>query len=210
MQPTFQTSFIPKKSIINDPVHSSNVVRDVSIVSTISSIIFVVSLVTFCSLFLYKIILLKQIAKADEDLKKARSAFQIEKIQELVDTNSRILSTKRLLNTHVSTSKLLDLMQNLTVKKVRLTKLTYSTQNNIPTLSMEGESQTYNAIVEQSNIFSQNKYIVNPLFGDFTLQDNGYVKITFTSGIDTAAISYRDVEEPVNNSTQTDESLIEP
>jgi hypothetical protein len=171
----------------------------------VSSIIFVTSLVAFCSLFTFKIILLKQIAKADDDLVKAKSAFQVEKIQELVDANTRISSTKRILNTHVSTSKLLYLMQDLIVKKVRLTRLTYSKENNIPTLLFTGEAQSYNAIADQSNIFSLNKYIVNPTFGDFALQDSGYIKISFTSGIDTSVISYKDnVESTASENTAED------
>ncbi len=213
MQPTFQTSFIPKKSIINEPGHSSNVVRDINIISIISNTIFVISLATFGGLFLYKMILLSQISKADEDLKKAKAVYQVEKVQELVDVDAKITSARRIINNHVSTSEILYLMQDLIVKKVRLTKLSYNKQNNIPTLTMAGEAQTYNAVVEQSNIFSQNPYIVNPTFGDFSLQDNGNVKITFTSGIDTTVISYMKAEDTAVDqveSTVTDESQIEP
>lgn len=211
MQPTFQTSFIPKKTIINEPGHSSNVVRDINVISIVSSIIFVLSLATYGGLFLYKNILIKQIKNADEEIKRTKSAYQIEKTQELVEVSNKIASAKRLLNSHVAVSKLLYLMQDLTVKRIRLTKLNYNNENNIPTLGFSGESANYNALAEQSNIFLQNKYIVNPHFGDFSLEQNGHVRISFTSGIDTSIFSYRDLVEPSSNSQeQVGEPLTTP
>jgi hypothetical protein len=46
---------------------------------------------------------------------------------------------------------------------------------------------------------------VNPTFGDFALQDSGYIKISFTSGIDTSVISYKDnVESTASENTAED------
>lgn len=130
MQPTFQTSFIPKKPIVSDGGNnrfgSSAVVRDVNAISIVATIVFTVTILATVGLFFYKIYLNKQIVRMDAEINTARSAFQIDKIKELLDANDRIIASKVLLDNHVTVSKLLYLFHDITVKRMRLLTLTYS------------------------------------------------------------------------------------
>lgn len=207
MEPTFQTSFIPKKPIVTDQGGNSsfNVVRETNIFSVVSTILFLVTLLVSGALFGYKIILNKQIAKFDAEIISAQESFQLEKIKELINANDRIASSKILLEQHVTLSKLLYLFQDLTVKRVRIQKLTYSTKSGAPTVSISGQALNYNALADQANIFSKNDYLKNGQFSNFVLENNGNVKADYVATIDTSLVSYKkaiDSTQPQTNPVQ--------
>lgn len=201
MQPTFQTSFIPKKPIVNDPTSgpSSGIVRETNIFSLVSTIVFVVTLLVSGGLFGYKILLHKQIAQADTEINTARSAFQIDKIKELIGANDRIVSSKVLLEKHVTVSKLLYLFQELTVKRIRLLKMNYANKAGTPTVMVSGEALNYNSLAEQSSIFAKSDYLKNNQFSNFVLAENGNIRVEFASVIDTSLISYKKAIEALSS-----------
>jgi hypothetical protein len=206
MEPKFQTSFIPKKPIVTDMGGNSTagVVHETNIFSLVSTIVFAVTVLVSLGLFGYKIILNKQIAQADTDINTARAAFQVDKIKELIDANDRIVSSKLLLEKHVNVSKLLYLFQDLTVKRIRLLKLVYSNKSGVPTVELNGESLSYNALADQSNIFAQNAYLKNNQFSNFTPQENGNIKVDFMSTVDTSLLSYKKAIEALSTPATTE------
>ncbi len=205
MEPRFQTSFIPKKPIINDAriASSSSVVRESNVFSIIAVIVFVATLLASGGLFGYKIYLKQQIDKDNKDISDAQAAFQVDKIKELIDANNRILASKDLLDKHVAVSSLLTLLQSLTVRRLRLVTLDYSNKTGQNVISLSGEAQNYNALVEQSRIFEESQYLSNNIFSNFTLEDNGYIKVDFDSAVDTSLISYKKALEAINTTSGT-------
>ncbi len=205
MEPRFQTSFIPKKPIINDAriASSSSVVRESNVFNLIAVIVFVATLLASGGLFGYKIYLKQQIDKDNKDISDAQAAFQVDKIKELLDANNRILASKDLLDKHVAVSSLLTLLQSLTVRRLRLVTLDYSNKTGQNVISLSGQAQNYNALVEQSRIFEESQYLSNNIFSNFTLEDNGYIKVDFDSAVDTSLISYKKALEAVNTTGST-------
>jgi hypothetical protein len=190
MEPKFQTSFIPKKPIGVTQDSGINVIRNTNVFSVVATVIFVVTALTSLGLFFYKNVLTNQIKQADANIMSARAAFEPEKIQELVDINTRIISAKKLLENHTIVSRVLTLMEELTAKKMRFTEFNYADKNNDLTISISGEIQTYNALAEQQNTFLKNEFIKNPIFTNFTLGDNGYIFFNFSAKIDPSLVSY--------------------
>ena len=191
MEPRFQTSFIPKKSIIEAAKLRSSPSPSRNIYSMAATAIFALTLIACLGLFFYKNLLSNQIAQDDKELNLARVAFQVETIQDLVDANSRIIAIKGLLNKHVVTSELLTLLQSLTVKNVRFTDFLYNNKNNVINLSMDVEGKTYNALAMQSDIFSKNEFVKEESFSDFSLDINGNVKSKFSGKLDSKLVSYK-------------------
>ena len=192
MEPKFQSSFIPKKPIGSTGTTSSvSVIRSTNIFSVMATVVFLVTLATSVGLFIYKNVLTDQIAQADKDITANRAAFQPEKIQQLVDANSRITASGTLLEKHVVVSKLLGLLQQLTLKKMHVSQFDYSNKNGASLLNLVGEVQTYNALAEQQDVFSKSEFIKNPVFSNFNLGDNGYITIAFSATIDPTLISYK-------------------
>ena len=199
MEPKFQTSFIPKKPIGSSQLVGSPVVHEINIFSLIATIFFVVTILTYGGLLFYKGLLQGQIEEAGRNINTARSAFQLNKIQELITANSRITMTNTLLEKHVVVSKLFLLLQELTMKKIRFDNFVYSNKNGVPNLSMKAESQTYNALAEQEDAFSKNEFIKNPQFSNFGQGVNGLVTADFISDLDPTLISYKKAVEAMTS-----------
>lgn len=199
MEPKFNTSFIPKKPIVDTPApaefHKKGTKNIFDILATVA---FMITLLASGGLFVYKNVLISQIAQADKDVNAARSAFDTTKIQDLLDANSRIMATKNLLEKHIAVSELLLLLQSLTVKKMRFSKFIYDNKNGSPTLSLDSEVQSYNALAQQSDIFSKSEFIKNQQFSNFNLSDNGFIKVKFFAGLDSTLTSYKKAVEAVS------------
>ncbi len=191
MEPKFQTSFIPKKPIVANPGSAITVVRTTSIVSVVSSVLFLITIMTAGGLFFYKGLLKGQIEEADKNIISARAAFEPEKIKELVDAHSRIVSSQKLLERHVMVSNLLTLLQELTVRKMRFTDFEYAHAETGPTLALKGEVQTYNALAQQGELFANTEFIKKSEFSNFDLGDNGYISFDIIAEIDPNLISYK-------------------
>ena len=73
MEQNFQTSFIPKKPMIEDRVVAS---RPTSLLTILSIFVFITVVVASVGLYFYKGVLVKNIAGMNEDLNIAKSLFQ--------------------------------------------------------------------------------------------------------------------------------------
>ncbi len=195
METKFQTSFIPKNPAIPSQTvvmgRQTSVVRSSGLLNLIAGLIFAMIILVALGLFGYKIVLNRQIEQAGADIDAASTAFQPDKIRQIIDENARMIAAKNLLDKHVATSKIFLLLQNLTVKKMRFSDFDFTNKDGQVLLKMKGESQTYNALAEQGDIFSKNDFIKSPEFSNFTLKDNGYITFDFSATIDPDLISYK-------------------
>lgn len=191
MEPNFRTSFIPKKPIVSTQSVGAPVIKTTNILSLVSNIVFVVVILVSGGLFFYKNLLSNQIVKAGEDLEAAKGAFQLDKIQELIDVNARLMATNNLLDQHIAVSELLLFLQEVTVKNVRFDDFVYKNEISSQSIKMKAEGMSYNALASQGDIFSKNEFIKNPYFYDFTTMDNGYIQADFSSNIDPTLVSYK-------------------
>ena len=195
MEPKFQTSFIPKKPI-NSPAGSGiELVHTTSIFSIIATVIFIVTILTSGALFFYQSLLKQQIVTAKKGIDDATKVLEPDRIKMLIDADNTIISSKSLLENHVVVSKVLSLLSELTVKKMRFTELNYTNKDGNPTLAISGVVQTYNALAEQQDAFLSNENIVNPMFSNFNLGDNGYILVNFSADIKPELVSYKNMIE---------------
>ncbi len=205
MEPQFQSSFIPKKPAVSIPSAPAAPTHSFNIFSIAATVILVATILAAGGLFAYKQILNGQIDKANADIVAARDAFQPDTIKELIDVSGRLMSAQKLLNSHIALSYMLDNLQSMTFKKIRFNNFNFSSKEGVPTISMDVEGQSYNVLVQQYDIFSQDTSIQNPSFSDFTVTDNGNVTTKFIGTIDPSLISYKKSIEPIE-STQSIES----
>jgi hypothetical protein len=205
MEPKFQSSFIPKKPVVSTQNTAIPVAQETNIFSLVAGVMFTVAILVSAALFGYQKVLHNQILTAQQAVSDARSAFEADKIQDLIDSNGKIDSAKQLLVKHVALSKLLLLMQQLTLANVKFDDLEYTNQSGLPTLTIAVEAQSYNALASQSDIFRANEFIKSPYFTEFSPQDTGSIKAKFNSTIDTSLVSYAKAVNAMpaaDNSTQ--------
>lgn len=190
MEPKFQTSFIPKKQIGGESEKIS-IVEETNIFSLAATLVFVVTILMLGGLYGYRYLVLKQISEADAKLNEARSVIQTDKIQNLIDANSRITTGVSLLERHVITTKLLTLLNDSSIKKIKFNDFTYQNKDNTPSIIIDGEVSDYSALASQNDVLKKNELIKNPDFGDFLLSDNGFVRFHFTARLDPSLVSYK-------------------
>lgn len=202
MQPTFQTSFIPKKQTPNESAYrpSISAIKQNDLVSVIAGILFISCVVVYGGLYAYKLSLKNQIKDLDQRIENVKTTFQVDKIKGIIDSNNRLSSAKVLLENHTTLSQLLVLLQTLTVKKIKFIELTYVDKDGVSAVNITTESLSYNALIEQSRAFSETEYLKNGKFSNFSLQENGNIKADFQALIDSKLISYKNA---VDSSEQT-------
>jgi len=191
MEPKFQTSFIPKKPIVSEKGSNFSVTRSTNIFSIITTVIFVMTVLTSGALFVYKNILNKQIDEAKTEVANAKESSNPELIQKLIDASNKIKSSKDLLDNHVVVSEVLSLLEKLTVRRMRFDDLVYKNIQNVPTITMKGEVQSYNALAQQEQIFNESDFVENPEFSGLSLVENGYVQVGFKAKINPSLVSYK-------------------
>ena len=197
MEPKFQTSFIPKKPIVTAPGSAFSPIHSTNIFSTIATILFILTLIASLGLFLYKNILLGKISEGEKNLSEARSAFQPEKMQELIYANSRIIAVNTLLQNHLMPSRLLSLLETLTLKKTRFTRLEYGVHKGAYTLSIDGDVLSYNALSEQLDVFTSSDFLKEVTLSSFNLGENGIVKAVLSSHFSPSLVSYKEYTSSV-------------
>ena len=94
MEQNFQTSFIPKKSMV---VERSAPSKPVSFASVISIFALFTMVLSSGGLYFYKDILNKNIIQMKKDLDTAKNRFELSKINQLQDLDKRLNASKNIL-----------------------------------------------------------------------------------------------------------------
>jgi len=198
MEPKFQTSFIPKKPIMSaDGSSGISVVRTTNIFSIIATVVFIMTVLVAGALFLYKTTIEGQIEAAKQEVEQAKESYGPEIIQKLIDASTKIQTANELLEQHVVVSEVMKELERLTVRRLRFDDFLYKKVNGVPTLTMKGEVQNYNALAQQQEIFNNSTYMKNPEFAGFNLQENGFINVNFSAELDPSIVSYRRLVDPL-------------
>ena len=192
MEPKFQSSFIPKGPIATaGMMPSAKAVRTGGLYGYIAAIIFVISLVLVVLVFGYKFYIKGRINSMSSEIAVSQGDLIPNSVRELIRLNDRIKSTETLLNNHVVVSPLFDFLESSTLKSVRFTKFSYSTNPAGVELVMEGQARSYAAIALQSDLFTQSAHFKNPIFSDLRLDESGNVVFIFKAIVNPNLISYQ-------------------
>jgi len=215
MEQQFQTSFIPKKPLTEEPVTQS---RPVSLFAFLATILFVASLLIGGGVYFYKSFLTKQSAELESSLATARASFEPKLVADLSRLDKRINIGNDILSTHVTVSPIFELFQNITIQTIRFTKFNYAYLNDAGTevnVKMSGLSTPaggYTAIANQSDILNKNKYIKNAVFSNLTLDDKGNIAFDLMFSVDPKFVLYSELVSGENNFEvsvpQTDEQPV--
>lgn len=167
MEPKFNTSFIPKKSLqadVSEAVPGKYVNRR----SThgpgfFLSIFFLVAMITVSgSVFGYVQLVEKRINTKSDTLEHNKNVYAPEDIQTLVREDARLREAEKILTAHVALTELFDLLEVLTIKDVYYTKFAYreGKQGETPYLAtLDGEAPDVEAAMQQVDQFEKNEYI---------------------------------------------------
>ncbi len=196
----FQTSFIPKKPIMNEPLrHVSRATQaSISIFTIIAFISVVVAGGAYAGLYFYKANLTSSVATAKKSLALAKDSFEPETIADLQLFDKRIAASKQVLASHVVVSPFFELLNSLTLPSIQFSKFTAEggTNGEIFTVKMSGNAKDYKSIAVQASVFnsSAGKYFKDVVFSNLTLSEDkekkGYVTFNVSFTVDPVLLSY--------------------
>lgn len=204
MEQNFQTSFIPKKPIIEDTTKSST---SSGFFVIITILIFVTVVLAYGGLFLYSNILTKNITTKKEQLDRANERFEINRINELKLLDKRLKAGEKVLDKHISISPIFEILQRITMKTVRYTKFSYEvTDKGEINVKMNGQALGYRYIALQADLFSKEKNLIDPVFSNLSLDDKSNVNFDLTFAVDPSLVDYaeklqRESPSTVENNT---------
>jgi hypothetical protein len=202
MPASFQTSFIPKKSLIAETTKAKK--SGINLVAIIAAIIFIIALLLSGAAFLYNAYLSQSIATNEAKLAKAKEGYEPATIEELRHLNGRIEASKELIKNHIALSPLFESLERDTLASVRFVRFDYgySSDGKIK-LTMDGAARSFGAIALQSDQFGKSRYLKSPIFSNLNLDRDGNVTFSFSALVDPALISYERLKLEASAGTDT-------
>lgn len=190
MDSRLRTSFVPKKTlVVKGSVRVGGAVINPFL--SLAIIIFFMAATLAGGIFLYKILLQKQIVSAKADLVKAKEAFEIKTIEEWKRRDNRIKVANELLAAHRIVSPIFTILENATLQTTRFLSFDFSSLGD-NVIKMTGEGLSYTSVALLSDSFNDQPGIKNPLFSGLTLNAKGGVQFSFVGSIDPAVVSYKE------------------
>ena len=191
MEPNFQTSFIPKKPMVQERASAT---RSVGFLIVISIFILFTILLATVALYFYKGIITKNIMQMEKNLNLAKNRFEPSKITELQVLDKRLKASSEILSKHIAITPVFQALQSLTMKTVRYTKFNYDfgTEKNAKVIiKMSGLAIGYRSIALQSDLFAKNKNLIDPVFSNLALDDKGNVLFDLEFSVDPSFVDYK-------------------
>lgn len=190
MDTKFQTSFIPKKALAESAGRPET--QSVSVFLIIAIVIFIVSVASAGGVFIYKKILIGQIADMSARLVQAKNSFEPSFIDKANTLNKRIDGGKQLLSTHTAVSPVFDLLENDILATVKFETFSYEFKDGGQiSLALTGQAKDFSSIAIQSDILGQDKFLKNPVFSDLNPDQSGNVVFKLNLSLDPSLVSYK-------------------
>ena len=190
MEVKMQTSFIPKKPIIE----SRNEGSGISLFLLLSIIVFIVAVALAGGIWLWQNSLISEIKKGKAALESARDTYEKGTIDPLIRLDDRIEESKNLLANHIAVSPVFIMLEKFTVKNIRYKnmKFSYAGKDKIK-IDLSGIASTYDALSVQSDIFGSGDLkdiLSQPVVSDFNPNVDGSISFNFTAVVNSDLVSY--------------------
>ena len=201
MEQNFQTSFIPKKPMIEERTVAS---RPISFLTVVSVVIFFTVIIATGALYFYDKVLAKNITKMENDLNLAKNRFEPSKIIQLQVLDKRLRASSEILSKHIAISPIFEALQSITLKTVSYTKFSYDfddSKNAKIKVKMNGVAVGYRSVAFQSDLFAKNKYLIDPVFSNLLLDDKGNVLFDLEFSVDPTFVDYKKMLATTNKDT---------
>ncbi|MDQ5883577.1 MAG: hypothetical protein QG654_491, partial [Patescibacteria group bacterium] len=142
MDQEFQTSFIPKKTVIESP---KRIKSGGGVVNLIAFIVFLASLIAAGGAYFYRESVKTDIEEFKRSLAVAKNQFEPSLITELQILDKRLNAATTILEKHIAVSPIFVLLEEVTLPTVRYSDFSYEvdTTTNLVNVTMKGEAKGY-------------------------------------------------------------------
>ena len=165
--------------------------RTINLFSLLATVLFIGTILLAGGVFFYESYLEKGLETDKEELAKVRKDADPNLIKKVVRLDSRIVTSKKLIDYHVAVSPFFNYLSTITLKTVRFKDFDFSYlgKDNI-TVSLSGEASGYEAIALQSDLLVKQQELSNVIVGDLALKDNGRVDFSVSAIVKSDLLSY--------------------
>lgn len=193
MENQFTTTFIPKKPMVTETSSgSAPVSRPVGFLSSISLILFFITLATGGGIYLWEQYETKQVAVLAQSVQAAQKEFEPQLITKLQLLDKQLKNANILIKNHTVTSPLFDLLESSTLRQVQFNKIDYTTDDaKGVTVKMSGVADGYQSIAQQADVLGASTYLKNVIFSNFFLTQQGKVSFDLTFGVSPQFLNYQ-------------------
>lgn len=193
MENQFTTTFIPKKPMVTETSSgSAPVSRPVGFLSSISLILFFITLATGGGIYLWEQYETKQVAVLAQSVQAAQKEFEPQLITKLQLLDKQLKNANTLIKNHTVTSPLFDLLESSTLRQVQFNKIDYTTDDTKGvTVKMSGVADGYQSIAQQADVLGASTYLKNVIFSNFFLTQQGKVSFDLTFGVSPQFLNYQ-------------------
>jgi len=202
-QSQFTTTFIPKKPLMEQgPSEGAPVSRPVGLLSTISIILFVVTIVIGGGVYFWKSYETSNLATLQKSVTTVSQDFEPQLITQLQSLDLQLKNANTLIGNHTVVSPIFDMLEASTLPQVQFTKFNVAFD---PTkgvqVQMSGVADGYASIAEQSDVFGANAYLTDVIFSNFALTQTGQVSFDLSFGVQPQFLNFETA--PLANSGNT-------
>ncbi len=208
MEQTFQTSFIPKKPIIEKRAVEG---RPIGFFMIVAIFIFFTMLIATGGLYFYRTFLQKSVQSMHDSLNLAKNQFEPSKITQLQTLDKRLAAASIILSKHIDVSPIFEALATSTLKSIQYKKFDYSYSGD-PTskvkVQINGVATGYRAIALQADLFTDNKFMIDPVFSNLNLDEKGStVAFDLNFSVDPSFVDY---EQVIKTSSGTVKEVTNP
>ncbi|MFA5934462.1 MAG: hypothetical protein WC827_01065 [Candidatus Paceibacterota bacterium] len=198
METKFQTSFIPKKPITQE----SNTTTGVGLFLLISIVIFLISSGIAGWVYLEKNRLIGNINEQKNIINKNKDSLNKDSvsIENFVQLNTRIETSKTLLSKHISVAPLFGFLGERILKNVRFNSFVFSAAGSDATgankikVDVSGKALDWRTMAAQADEISKPEWktiIVEPKISNLSLSSDGSVMFSLSTFLNPNFVTYK-------------------
>ncbi|MBI5045960.1 MAG: hypothetical protein HZC14_03115 [Candidatus Niyogibacteria bacterium] len=181
------TSFISKTTVLPSPVYKS---KGLGFLTIISVVLLVVSFAALAGVWLYMGVLRGDMDRLSADFDKTKKEFDIASIQDLSAVSTSIDVSKKILQSHVAVSRIMDMLEQNTLPDVRFSNFNYGGGGgNLITLA--GDAKSYTTLAEQALVLESIKNVESLSLSNLSLRGGGRVGFDLFITIKPDLINYQ-------------------
>lgn len=185
MENQFTTTFIPKKPMVQeDASTNAPVSRPVGFLSSMSLILFFITLAVGGGVFLWEKYETSKVAVLADSVSKVEKEFEPQLITQLQLLDKQLRNAQVLVKNHTVTSPLFDLLEASTLKQIQFSKFDYVVDDKAGVqIRMAGIADSYQAIAQQADVLGASTFLKNVIFSNFFLNPQGKVSFDVSFGV---------------------------
>lgn len=198
MEPQFNTSFIPKKSLqadVSGGGSSGKIVgrRDVYGPGFyLALLIFIASVLAAAGIFGYTTIIQNTVDKKITTLENQKKLFSEENIAMLVRAESHINNARKILNSHVAVTEFFKELERITLRRVQYMELIFTAVPGTDSrFSVTGFSENFQNVALQTTEYRNSPSLSFPIVRNLERTEIGPVLFTLDVSVDPMLISYK-------------------